>query len=307
MLSFSHYQHSKKCSIGYGGNEMSEDKIKKAVRQRYGEIARTGGSCCGPSQAGASCCGSPQESKYQLVKRLQNAENLSVEVGYAEGDLLSVPKGANLGLGCGNPTALASLQEGEVVLDLGAGAGFDCFLAAQRVGPVGQVIGVDMTPDMVDRARENARRDGYENVDFRLGEIEHLPVADSTVDAIISNCVINLTPNKAQVYGEAFRVLKPRGRVMVSDMVTLKELPEFVMQSLAASAGCIAGASLKDDYLQIIADAGFEDIQVLKETTFPVEMAQQFPESASVPIEELQDIANSIVSITVGAMKPSPG
>ncbi|HMF31480.1 MAG TPA: methyltransferase domain-containing protein, partial [Candidatus Lokiarchaeia archaeon] len=151
----------------------------------------------------------------------------------------------------------------------------------------------------------NARQDGYENVDFRLGEIEHLPVADNSVDAIISNCVINLAPNKAQVYREAFRVLKPGGRVMVSDMVTLKLLPDFVMESLAAYAGCVAGASLKDDYLATIAAAGFEDVQVLKETGFPVEMAQQVPGAEDVPIEELEDIASSIVSITVGAVKPA--
>src|SRR5271157_3022054 len=184
---------------------MKEEKVKKAVRQRYGEIARTGTSCCGPSPTGGFCCGPSPASKDLLVKRLQDAGTISVNLGYDESDLLSVPGGANLGLGCGNPTALASLQEGEVVLDLGAGAGFDCFLAANKVGPTGQVIGVDMTPDMVDRARENARQDGYENVDFRLGEIEHLPVADNSVDAIISNCVINLAPNKAQVYREAFR------------------------------------------------------------------------------------------------------
>lgn len=274
---------------------MSEDKNKKVVRQKYGQIARTQTSCCGSSRA----------SKGPLIQRPIDADTISVNLGgYNEHDLLSVPEGANLGLGCGNPTALASLQKGDIVLDLGAGAGFDCFLAAKKVGSTGFVIGVDMTPDMVDRARDNARRDGIKNVEFRLGEIEHLPVADNCVDVIISNCVINLTPNKAQVYREAFRVLKPGGRVMVSDMVTLKPLPTFVMESLEAYVGCVAGASLKADYLEIIASAGFEDVQVLKESGFPVEMAQQFPQATSIPVEELEDIASSIVSITVGAVKP---
>jgi arsenite methyltransferase len=167
-------------------------------------------------------------------------------VGYKKEELDSVPEGANLGLGCGNPTALASLEKGETVLDLGAGAGFDCFLAANIVGVDGLVIGVDMTPEMVDKARSNARKGGYKNVDFRLGELEHLPVADNSVDVLISNCVINLTPYKAAVFNEAFRVLKHGGRFVVSDIVLLKELPHAVKQSVAAYVGCLSGAIMKD-------------------------------------------------------------
>lgn len=170
-----------------------------------------------------------------------------------------------MGLGCGNPTALASLEEGEVVLDLGAGGGIDCFLAAIAVGKTGRVIGVDMTPEMLQRARDNARNGGYDNVEFRLGEIENLPVADSTADAVISNCVINLSPDKVRVFNEAYRVLKPGGRVMVSDIVLTRELAEDIRNSLAAYAGCVAGASLKEDYLATIARAGFESVEIVSE------------------------------------------
>ncbi len=187
----------------------SNDTVRDAVRDRYAEVARTGSSCC----SGSSCCGSSaaeggSEAEY-LARKTGDAASL--KLGYSEEDLAAVPEGANLGLGCGNPQAIAALKPGEVAVDLGAGAGFDCFLAARAVGPEGLVIGVDMTPEMVARARENARKSGHENVDFRLGEIEHLPIADATADVIISNCVINLSPDKPAVYAEAFRVLKPGG------------------------------------------------------------------------------------------------
>jgi SAM-dependent methyltransferase len=189
-------------------------------------------------------------------------------LGYSLEDLKSVPEGANLGLGCGNPVALASLKEGETVLDLGSGAGFDSFLAANRVGQFGKVIGVDMTPEMVETAQANAKKNDYKNVEFRLGEIESLPVDNNTIDVIISNCVINLSPDKPQVFQEAYRVLKSGGRLMVSDMVLLQELPKAIKGSVEAYVGCIAGASLKDDYLKMINEAGFDNITVINESEY---------------------------------------
>jgi SAM-dependent methyltransferase len=189
-------------------------------------------------------------------------------LGYSLEDLKSVPEGANLGLGCGNPVALASLKEGETVLDLGSGAGFDSFLAANRVGQSGKVIGVDMTPEMVETAQTNAKKNDYKNVEFRLGEIESLPVDNNTIDVIISNCVINLSPDKPQVFQEAYRVLKSGGRLMVSDMVLLQELPKAIKGSVEAYVGCIAGASLKDDYLKMINEAGFDNITVINESEY---------------------------------------
>ena len=227
---------------------MKKTEIKKNVRERYGSIARqSGAGCCGTAAgAGAGCCAAG--SREQLISK---------KIGYRDEDLAGVPEGANLGLGCGNPVALASLQGGEVVLDLGSGAGFDCFLAAARVGKKGKVIGVDMTPDMLDKARENARKGNYANVEFRLGEIENLPLADNSVDVIISNCVINLSPDKPRVFREAFRVLKPGGRLMVSDIVILKPLPSEVKDSVEAYVGCVAGAMAKADYLRTVRKAGF--------------------------------------------------
>ncbi|HSO56538.1 MAG TPA: arsenite methyltransferase, partial [Candidatus Nanopelagicales bacterium] len=221
---------------------MDENTIKKFVRERYAGIARQGTSCCGP---GTSCgCGG-------------EAESGSLKIGYSSKEIEAVPPGADLGLGCGNPVALASLRKGEVVLDLGSGAGFDCFLAAREVGPEGKVIGVDMTPDMIEKARGNAEKGGYGNVEFRLGEIENLPAADHSVDAVLSNCVINLSPDKEKVFSEAYRVLKPGGRVMISDIVLTADLPEAVAGSLAAYAGCIAGALRKEKYLRLMEEAGF--------------------------------------------------
>jgi len=279
---------------------MDKRKIKKVVREKYGEIARAGGSCCGSYGQSGCCCGGSQE-----------ATIISKKIGYSSEDLMAVPEGANLGLGCGNPVALASLKPGEAVLDLGSGAGFDCFLAASRVGNTGKVIGVDMTPEMLERARENARKGNYLNVEFRLGEIENLPVADNSVDVIISNCVINLSPDKSRVFSEAYRVLKPGGRLMVSDIVLTGELPESIRESVAAYAGCIAGASLKPDYLKYIESAGFKDITVVDETPFLVGDIENDPlvmtlvDNLETDGEQLGKIVSSIISIKVSAKKPS--
>jgi len=275
---------------------MKEAEIKKRVREGYARIARKGKSCC--DGASASCCGGADL-----------AATISKNIGYSDEELSAVPEGANLGLGCSNPVALASLKEGETVLDLGSGAGFDCFLAASRVGKRGRVIGVDMTPEMVEKARENARKGDYANVEFRLGEIEHLPVADNSVDAIISNCVINLSPDKPQVFREAFRALKPGGRLMVSDIVLLKELPDSVKKSVAAYVGCISGALLKEDYLKAIKSAGFQQVKVVEETLFPIDCLANDPTAIAIvrelqmPAEKIQEFASSVLSIKVQGVK----
>jgi ubiquinone/menaquinone biosynthesis C-methylase UbiE len=230
-------------------------------------------------------------------------------VGYSSRELKSIPEGADLGLGCGNPAALAALKAGETVLDLGAGAGIDCFLAAAKVGPSGHVIGVDMTPEMLDRARENARKNDSKNVEFRLGEIENLPAADNSVDVIISNCVINLSTDKARVFREAFRVLHPGGRMMVSDLVLKKPLPRAIRESVEVYVACVAGAMVKDDYLAAIREAGFKDVEIASEKTFPVGLVlddPRVPELAkklTLPEKELLDHVSSVLSINVRAVK----
>ena len=276
---------------------MKTDDVKRVVREGYAKVANGSGSCCGPAPAG-SCCGAP------------TAQETSRRIGYSDEEMAAAPEGANLGLGCGNPIALASLKEGEVVLDLGSGAGFDCFLAAKKVGGKGRVIGVDMTPEMLEKARENARKAGVANVEFRLGEIENLPVADSSADAVISNCVINLAPDKARVFAEAFRALRPGGRLMVSDLVLTATLPKAVQESIAAYVGCLAGASLKTDYLLAIEQAGFENVAVASEESFPVDLMQNDPTAQAVvkdlrvPRDELVRIAGTVVSVKVSARKP---
>jgi arsenite methyltransferase len=275
---------------------MKDEKIHKVVRDRYAGKVKEQTSC---AETPSCCCGGSSL-----------AENISKQIGYTDEDLTAVPEGANLGLGCGNPVALASLKEGDVVLDLGSGAGFDCFLAANKVGPSGKVIGVDMTPEMLDRARENAKEDAYKNVEFRLGEIEHLPVADNSADVVISNCVINLSPNKPAVFGETFRVLKPGGRLMVSDIVLLEELPDFVKESIDAYVGCVSGASLKDDYLKAISDAGFHDVSVVGEAGFGVDLLLNDPtiksmvDALGATMEEVRKVADTVVSVKVHAVKP---
>ncbi len=275
---------------------MKDEEIRRSVREGYGKIAKQSGSCCAPA---SPYCGGAD-----------SATMISKNIGYSEEELRSVPEGANLGLGCGNPTALASLQKGEIVLDLGSGAGFDCFLAADRVGKQGKVIGVDMTPEMVERARENARKGSYKNVEFRLGEIEYMPVADSAVDVIISNCVINLSLDKKKVFKEAFRVLKSGGRLMISDIVLLKELPASVRESIEAYVGCIAGATMKDEYLRTIKAAGFRNVDIVEETSFPVEFmandptAQAIIKDSGISPEKMKEFASSVLSIKVSGVKP---
>jgi len=275
---------------------MKEAEIKKMVREGYAERVKSRSSCCAPAK---TCCGGGDAVK-----------TISKAIGYTDKEMDSVPDGANLGLGCGNPIALASLVEGEAVLDLGSGAGFDCFLAANKVGKSGKIIGVDMTPEMLEKARENAEKGGYRNVEFRLGEIENLPTADNSVDVIISNCVINLSPDKKRVFSEAFRVLKPGGRLMVSDIVLLRELPDFIRKSVAAYVGCISGALMKNDYLDAITEAGFQEVQVLDEAIFPIDCMANDPTANAVinkldlSENEIKDTADSVASIKVLGVKP---
>ncbi|SFM47133.1 Ubiquinone/menaquinone biosynthesis C-methylase UbiE [Paenibacillus sp. 1_12] len=227
-------------------NQVSNDQIRQNVRNRYKEIALQ------PMNTGSSCCEKPV-----------NYKDVSVRLGYSNEELTIVPEGANLGLGCGNPQIIAALQPGEVVLDLGSGGGFDCFLASRQVGEAGRVIGVDMTAEMVSRARSNAIKGGFTNTDFRLGEIEHLPVPDQTVDVIISNCVINLSPVKQQVFNEAYRVLRYGGRLAISDIVTTVELPEEIKNDLDFMySGCISGASSVDELKDMLKQSGFMDVVV---------------------------------------------
>ncbi len=263
--------------------------VLEAVRSRYAGIAKADpgtASCCG---TGSSCCGPAAPGA------VADPEAVSSFIGYSQEELAAVPEGANLGLGCGNPQAIAALKVGETVLDLGAGAGFDCFLAARAVGPEGRVIGVDMTPEMVCRARDIAKTSGYANVDFRLGEIEHLPVADATVDVIISNCVINLSPDKPAVFREAFRVLRPGGRVAVSDVVRTAELPEDWMQDMQLLSACISGAASVDEVEAMLAEAGFTAIDIK-----PKEESREFIRDWE-PGKKLEDF---VLSASIQATKP---
>ena len=283
---------------------MEDNEIKKMVRDQYGKIANYSSCGCSPSaepKAASSCCGDTE-----------SVNNL----GYSIEELKNLPEGAKLGLGCGNPTASADLKEGETVLDLGSGAGIDCFLAANKVGESGKVIGVDMTYQMLDKARENAIKGNYENVEFRLGEIENLPVADNTVDVIISNCVINLSTDKKKVYQEAYRVLKPGGRIVVSDIVLYEELPESIKQNDSAYSGCVSGAMLKDDYLALIKDVGFNLDEVTEETSCGTPSIAYKAETGEIvdvstipkeKLEKMNTFANSIpaVSLKVRAIKPN--
>ena len=275
---------------------MDNQTIKAAVRERYARFARSNTSCCSPATNSCGCS--------------DTFKDPSLRIGYALRDIEAVPEGANLGLGCGNPVALALLEPGEVVLDLGSGAGFDAFLASKQVGPKGRVIGVDMTPEMLARARALAERHGYANVEFRQGDIEQLPVEDSSVDAIISNCVINLTTDKARAFREAFRAMKPGGRLMVSDLVLLKPLPEAIRKDMDAYAACVAGALLKEDYLAAIREAGFTDVAVLGESNFDLdepdlaEVAAAQVRNPAITAADLKAAAEAVASVQIQAAKP---
>lgn len=265
-------------------NDAQRDEIRQAVRQRYGHVAESEG--CGCS---STCCGSSTASS--------SADILSQALGYSTDETSAVPEGANLGLGCGNPQAIAHLKAGEIVLDLGSGGGFDCFLTARQVGDSGQVIGVDMTPAMVSKARANAEKGGFRNVEFRLGEIENLPVADGMVDAIISNCVINLSLDKGRVFAESFRVLKPGGRLAISDVVALAELPEEIRCDVELLTGCVAGASPISEIEETLRTNGFQQIRVTPRDESTAFIREWAPGTA---------VADYVISATIEAIKPAP-
>jgi SAM-dependent methyltransferase len=277
-----------------------KEEVREAVRESYGRIARDGGvssktgqksSCSGSFENATdtskqpSCCGPTDFS----------ANNISAVMGYAKKDIGSVPEGANMGLGCGNPVALASLRPGETVVDLGSGGGFDCFLAAEQVGETGKVIGVDMTPDMVRKARQNAEKIAAKNIDFRLGEIEHLPVADNSADIIISNCVVNLSPDKASVYKDAYRVLKPGGRIAISDIMATAELPEEIQKNLELVSACVGGAATIDDTVDMLKQCGFQDIKITKKNESRALISEWAPGS---------NAGDYVVSAYIEAVKP---
>jgi arsenite methyltransferase len=262
-------------------NQIDSNVVRAEVRGTYGRIARAEqNGCCGNDSAG---CGTPSATAAD-------------KLGYSSEEIAALPEGADLGLGCGNPQAIASLKPGETVLDLGSGAGFDCFLASRSVGQSGRVMGVDMTPDMLAKARSNAEKAGVSNVEFRLGEIETLPVSDGSIDVIISNCVINLSPEKPRVFREAFRVLKPGGRIAVADIVRSAELPPELAADLAAHCGCVAGAASVDELETMLREAGFTDIRVR-----PKDASRDFIRSW-VPG---RNAADYVVSASIEAVKPA--
>lgn len=264
-----------------------EDEIRTSVRENYAKVALKLNStqgCCTPAP---NCC-DPSENQNISI------DEISKKMGYTQEELASIPDGANMGLSCGNPQAIADLKPGEVVVDLGSGGGFDCFLAAPKVGKTGRVIGIDMTPEMISKARRNAEKPGFEQVEFRLGEIEHMPVADNTADIIISNCVINLSPNKGQVFDEAYRILKPSGRLAISDVVLTAALPESYLSDMNLYSGCISGAISIEEYEVLLKDAGFTNISIK-----PKDESKEFIREW----EPNYDLENYIVSAIIQAVK----
>ncbi len=270
----------------HASSPSTQDALRQQVREAYAEVARA--SDAGQASGCAtSCCGTSDDAAINTL--------ISTRLGYSTADLAAVPSGADMGLGCGNPKAIAALRPGETVVDLGAGGGFDCFLAAREVGAQGRVIGVDMTPDMVSKARANAVKGRFDNVEFRLGEIEHLPVADGTADVVISNCVINLSPDKAQVFHDAFRVLKPGGRLAISDVVATAELPEAMRQDAALIAGCMGNASLIGDLEAMMRAAGFAQIRIEPKDESKAFIADWAPG---------RNVTDYVVAATIEAVKP---
>ncbi len=266
---------------------LEADAVRQRVRDDYGSVAKAEAAGEAEGIAG-SCCGVSDDSQINTL--------ISTRLGYSEDDLAAVPKGADMGLGCGNPRAIASLREGEVVVDLGSGGGFDCFLAAPEVGPTGTVIGIDMTPDMISKARGNASKGKFTTVEFRLGEIEHMPVADNTADVIISNCVINLSPDKSAVFREAFRILKPGGRLAISDVVATAELPEEMRNDKELFSGCMAGAMHIDQLKHVIAEAGFADVRIE-----PKDESREFIRDWAPE----RNVTDYVVSATIEGVKPA--
>ena len=278
---------------------MNNEEIQKNVKSGYADIVKRNTKksflpnifqCCDPKEI---------------------ASDIGKKIGYSEEELKNVPEDSNLGIGCGNPTALASIKKGETILDLGSGAGFDCFLASRETGETGKVIGVDITPEMVLQAQKNAEKGKYKNVEFKIGEIENLPVESNSIDLIISNCVINLSNQKEKVFEEAFRVTKPNGRIMISDIILLKELPDYVKNTVEGHIACLAGAVTKEHYINAIEKAGFEHISIDKQAAFPIELmlndpiAEKIVRENNLTEKEIKDIANSIASISISAKKPN--
>ncbi len=281
------------------------DQTRDQVREGYAQIAERGGACCSPADGGAGgCCGPSVNSNL-------SAEELATQIGYNADEIAALPDGANMGLSCGNPTAIAALEPGQVVVDLGAGGGFDAFLAGPKVGQTGRVIGVDMTPQMLAKARHNLdhyrKTTGLDNVEFRLGEIEHLPIADASVDVVLSNCVINLSPDKPQVWSEIARVLKPGGRVAASDIALLRPLPEAVRGKVAALVGCVAGAVLVDDYRAMLQAAGLADVALTPKPQYVAAleaMGDPLYEEIRADLPDGASCGDYITSIDVLASRP---